>query len=475
MIKQKKALLIAGGIMLAGWTFVGYEQYSVAQNNGKVQEYVKEIYKLDDITRIEYANGEITTLVNQNGTWHNASFPYLNYDQTLIQNWINLTQTLTTKEIIKNVQNLSLYGIDDQATTITFYDSDHQKQTIKLGHSNKSEDSLYIEGDGDKLYTISYDEYKELLTRPNDFVKCDNLLNLAELHKIKIEMQDEKPIELVKKENWQLNHYFAFDTVLQETAGTQLEEFLKGMKITRYIGTYEDLKPYGLATPKMTLTLNDTTKIEFGNQMGDDIYVCLNDKPDVYVMNVKVFDELKNFKPAKAIEKQVIHIEMDKIEQITLSNPQGTYTLKFMNQVEEDEKTENQVEEDKETVEIEEDIAKAKEAESVKTQNVVAEPIIATVNNIELTNSMASECYHAIQSSLCIEAPLNNPNIEQKQERKSEATFNIILKDQSNLQIELIPYDINYYILRYNDKIEFAVNKDKITNLFNQFTGAIKK
>lgn len=470
MIKQKKALLIAGGIMLAGWTFVGYEQHSVAQNNGKVQEYVREIYKLDDISRIEYANGEVTTLVNQNGIWYNTAFPYLNYDQTLVNNWIELTQNLKTKEIIKNVQNLSLYGIDEQATTITFYDSDAQKQTIKLGHSNEAEDNLYVESDGDKLYTISYDAYKELLTRPNDFIKCDDLIKLSDVHKIKIDMQDQKPIELIKNENWLLNNYFAFDTVIQETIANPLEQSLKEMKVTRYIGTYDDLKPYGLTEPQMTLTINDTTKVEFGHEMGKDIYIRLNDKPDVYVMDKAIFDTLKGFKPAKAIEKQVIHIDIDNIKQMTLSNPQGTYTLNFI--------TPNPIVEDKaEKVlndsPVEEKQIETKDIETVNEQVVEEEPIVAMLNNIELTTSMAEACYDAIQSSLYIEAPLNNPNIEQKQERKSEATFEVVLKDQTKLQIELIPYDINYYILRYNGTIEFAVNKDKITNLFNKISQEI--
>lgn len=468
MIKQKKALLIAGGLMLAGWTFVGYEQQSVAQNNGKIHEYVKEVYKLNDIIRVEYANDELTTLVNTNGVWYNNAFPYLNYDQSLVNEWIALLQNLETNEVIKNVQNMSLYGIDEHAPTITFYDSDNQKQTLKLGRHNESENRLYIESDGNNLYTVSYDVNKKLLTRPNDFINCDLLLNISDLQKIHMIFNEEKPLELVKAEAWHLDNYFAFDTVLQESASKELVNTIENMKVKRYIGTYEDLKPYGLEKPKMTLILNDTTKIDFGNQMGQDIYVRLNDSHDVYVMNNYSFKELKNFKPAKSIEKQVIHTHIDEIEQIILSNPQGTYEINFIEPTSTDELT-NPIETIENIEEIEEVMPLAAHT------MVIEEPIIATINDRELTPAMVAECLDAIQSSLYIEAPLINPSIEQKQDRKSEANFTFKLKDQSTIQIELIPYDINYYILRYNGTTEFAVNKEKVTSFFKQFNETLKK
>ncbi|MBU3804929.1 MAG: hypothetical protein H9872_09275, partial [Candidatus Cellulosilyticum pullistercoris] len=85
-----------------------------------------------------------------------------------------------------------------------------------------------------------------------------------------------------------------------------------------------------------------------------------------------------------------------------------------------------------------------------------------------LTKEDAQEWVDKIQESLYIEALLQNPQIEQKEERKAEASIEYHLKDGSMIQIELIPYDINYYILRYNGNVQFAVNKDKITKLFMQ-------
>ena len=116
-------------------------------------------------------------------------------------------------------------------------------------------------------------------------------------------------------------------------------------------------------------------------------------------------------------------------------------------------------------------------ASAATEQNIMADgqPFAARLNEIPLTAEEAKEWLDKIEASVCIESPLQNPNIEQKQERKAEAVMVYVLNDGSKMQIEFIPYDINYYILRYNGVIEFAVNKEKVTKLFNELTHFTKQ
>ena len=113
--------------------------------------------------------------------------------------------------------------------------------------------------------------------------------------------------------------------------------------------------------------------------------------------------------------------------------------------------------------------------ETTKIDEESQEVIVATLNEIGLNANEAQAWLDKIEESLCIQAPLQNPNIEQKEERKAEATITYLLKNGSICEIELIPYDINYYILRYNGKIEFAVNKEKVIKVFNELTNFTKK
>ena len=79
-----------------------------------------------------------------------------------------------------------------------------------------------------------------------------------------------------------------------------------------------------------------------------------------------------------------------------------------------------------------------------------------------------------IQESVYIETVLQNPQIEQKTERKAEISIVYYMKDGSQKLIELIPYDTNYYILRIDGNIEFAANKEKVTMLFSELGKIIK-
>ena len=81
---------------------------------------------------------------------------------------------------------------------------------------------------------------------------------------------------------------------------------------------------------------------------------------------------------------------------------------------------------------------------------------------------MTEELLKLIGESVSIETALQNPEIEQKQDRKSEINISYSLEDHTTQTIELIPYDTHFYILRVNHMIEFAVKKEPVMNMFSK-------
>ena len=497
MIKGKKTLLIVGVVIVVGLvSYLGYQKYVEEYTTVKVREHIQSVFNLDEIARIEYKSNDLITLEKQGEIWSNPEQPNLSYDQDLMAEWIGSLQALETKEVVKNVQDETVYGISDESVMITLYDSMNDYQTIKLGDIIEAEDSVYIKCDEEnKLYVLSYEAAKAIFIRPNEFVDCSQVLQVEQLNSITLEKEGQKTVNLVNEEGWKLKDYYAFLAVLNEEEIEDLLQTTLQMQVKNYVGTYEDLKPYGLEEPRFILTLNDETKLAFGNQSGDYVYVTINGENDVYVMEKETYTKFMSFKPFNAINKQVVHVNMSDLESITLINPQGTYELKFneMAPVEEgleDENTRSESTEHEALVtkqdEAQQKVDENPVTEVVENEKTIAahqnlesqeakEPVVATLNDIELIQSEAQEWLDKIQASIYIEAPLQNPNIEQKEERKAEATINFKLKDQSVLNIKLVPYDINYYILRYNDIVEVAVNKEKVTKLFNELTQFVKK
>ena len=137
--------------------FVGYNQRSQTQQTVKVQEFVEPVCSLEEIKRIEYQANDLIILENQSGKWVNTELTHLVYDQQLMQEWLMKIQELETKEVIRNVPDQSVYGINEDSVEIRLYDGADNVQTIKLGDIIESEDSMYIQmGSEEDLYVVSY-------------------------------------------------------------------------------------------------------------------------------------------------------------------------------------------------------------------------------------------------------------------------------------------------------------------------------
>lgn len=499
MLKEKKALSILLTILLVGCLGVLAYMFYSEKVTEKVQDYVAPICTIEEIISIEYSDKEVITLKEDNGVWINSLMPNMLYKQEAVNEWINSLKSIETKQMIKNVQDEAIYGISEASKKITLFDAQGNKQKIWIGNVVESEDSLYIRLDENPtIYLISYKHTKALFENPNSLVDCSGVLEIPEIHSIVIEYQGEK-IQLVKEDKWYAEDYFELESILDDEAMHAFVEILQNMRVKNYVGTFEKLNSYGLGSPSLVVTINGEQKIAFGKENGTLRYITLNDKQDVYTIEQSIYKAITDFRVYDAMNKQVIHFNKDEIKEIVLSNPQGTYRFNLelpedygkVDSLEEgvseldSEKTDRDAALDsKEQAEIQITHEKAEESKKPNeslTQEIedplleeVANKVISTINEVELNEEQTLEWLNKIEASIWIEAPLKNPTIEQKEERKAETTICYVLKNQTKVEIELIPYDINYYILRYNGVTEFAVNKERITKVFNELTNLVK-
>ena len=486
MLKERKTLLIMGIILIVGCgAFFAYRYQNEMSAVVKIQDYVGYVLDLEEIVGIDYIDEEIVKIDKHNGIWSNPELSYLKYNQDLVNQWVMALKGIETKEMIKNVQDETAYGINESSIKITLYDESGQQQTIQIGNTVEAEDSIYLKAN-EKMYSVSYEKIKDLLTSPNDFVDCSAVLEMPEIQTLNILYKD-KEVQMTKQSEWLLENYYALTCILDEEVVNELINALKEAEITSYIGSYEELGKYDLASPQLVVTVNEKLKLAFGKQSHDKIYVTINDGQDVYLMEKSVYETLVAFNAYNAMNKQVLHLNQKDISEIILTNPQGTY--QFLLDLENisasvKESTNSEETEPIELMDQADEMQQSNETENQEhsndqnglapEENIPAEMIVAKLNDKGLNEQETHEWFNKIQESLWIEAPLQNPNIEQKEDRKAEAQMNYVLKDGSKIDIELIPYDINYYILRYNGVIEFAVNKERITKLFNELTNLTK-
>ena len=491
MLKERKTLFIMGIILIVGCgAFFTYRYQNEMSATVKIQDYVGYVFDLEEVVSIDYIDEETIKIDKHDGIWSNPELSHLKYNQDLVNQWIMALKGIETKEMIKNVQDETAYGIDESSMKITLYDESGQQQTIQIGNTVEAEDSIYLKTN-EKMYSVSYEKLKDLLISPNRFVDCREVLEMPEIQTLHILYKD-KEVQMSKQSEWLLENYYALTCILDEEVVNELINTLKQAEIINYVGSYKELGKYDLASPQLVATVNENLKLAFGKQGHDGVYVTINDGQDVYLMEKSVYQKLVAFNAYDAMNKQVLHLDQNEISEIILSNPQGTYhfslnlqtTSSPVKENESSEETEelepiDQVDEG-EQVDQSDEIGKVEQSNTQNNlvptpdSNVPSEMIVAKLNDRELNQEEANEWFNKIQESLWIEAPLQNPNIEQKEERKAEAQMSYVLKDASKIDIELIPYDINYYILRYNGVIEFAVNKERITKVFNELTSLTK-
>ena len=428
MVKKKKVLwLVSIGIIVGCIVYLGIKQQIQSNHTVKVQEEVERVYQLNTVTKVAYEDEKVTVLTKQGEGWVNPDAPSLKYNQTLVQQWITELQQIETKETIKNVHDESLYGIHEDSIRITLYDDMEVEQTIWIGDIIEAEDSLYIKSDVEKtLYVLPYHKVKKLINNPASLVDCREVLDIPSINQITLTYPDDE-IQIKKGQKWYLQDYYTVPSYLNEEKMAEWVSSLEEMNILNYVESSGDLELYGLQTPKVVLTLNEQLKIAFGSKSEQTAYVTINDSDEVYAINQEAYYAVTHFKPYDMLDKQVVQCPIETVDTIILENPQGTFTFNF------------------------------------------ADPK-SVIGQKDLTVEEKQVWFDKIGASIYIEALLQNPNIEQKEDRKAEATIQYLLKDGGTIQMEFIPYDINYYILRYNGQIQFAVNKGKITLLFNELT-----
>lgn len=471
MTKKKQALLSIIGAVVVFSSLSGVAYYQIKENaTVKVQERIQKVCTLDEISRIEFKDDQLITLQLQSNGWQNPEFNHLQYDTVRISEWLQVLQMLETEKIVKNVEDESLYGFTENSKMITVYDSMNNSQTLHIGNKSEEEQALYMKSDDEAIiYMVSLEEGEKLLTEPSTFVNCDEVEVPEVTTQFSLVYDQDVRMTMSFEEAWYLKDYFQIPYRVKEESMNAVLDTIQNLEVLSYVGTYDDLSDYGLEKPKLQLIINQESNMAFGNQTEEGVYVTLNNGKDVYMVDQTLYQQLSKLDAFDMIEKQFVQLPIEKIKQIQLSNPQGQYVfLLDKTLMLPEDKVEKEQERSKEVNESEE---KQEETQVLEQP----EESFALFNDKELNEEEANEWIKRINESLYIEALLQNPKIEQKQERKAEATIEYTLEDDQQVLIELVPYDINYYILRYNGSVEFAVNKEKVTKLFTELSHLDKK
>lgn len=482
-------LLILVGVLVIGGSIGGiipkiYEAVTAV----KVQDKVQRISELETIERIEFKRNELTTLQKEQDKWQNVKYSNLSYNQEAISSWVNQLLSAETVGVVKNVEVEADYGISETSPMITVFDDKGKSETYRIGNELINEDKMYVKKEEeDYLYIMPIQEENIFYVDARRWVEVKQKLQISDVKSLKFLDSNGKIYTVSnQKETWYLDGYYEMPCVIKQEAIETWFNAIKQMQLSQYIGTDVDLTVYGLDVPTYTMTINDQLTLLFGKQANNWVYVQIKGEPDVYAMDLAVYQSIVEKNYFQMIDKKVLHFALEEVDSILMTNPQNTF--EFKNHLEAEQKEEQKVEKAPEEVTT---VNKAEEVEGIAGDQEVKEQIDSeeestekptddkqlapvTLNEKPLSLIEGKEWLNTIQESLEIVAELKNPEIEQKEERKAESQIICHLKTGEEIKIELIAYDINYYIMRYNNNIQFAVNKEKVIKLFTQLSAFLK-
>ena len=455
---MKKKLVVMLFIIMLG-TIVAIP-YSMRDSQKDVQEIKEEtidevsidLFVLDaqTISRIEIKDENALTLEKRDNLWASPEYTNLLYSQDKIGDMVNTAASLESVQVIQNAESQAKYGIDENAKLITLYDEQNKNYTLRIGSHTPDKKGIYIATDREAVvYVIDSKEVLPLIEKQEDLIENQMVLPaVEEIESIEISEKGEKNIFIKKNEKqgyegyetWALDEFFSSSHQVHTEMVEDLIQQIMTFQKDKFVGEKGDLEQYELKNPYLVVDLNETCDIRFGKKENGYVYFMYGEDPYIYKMLEERIKVIEDIAPMAFIRKPVYVPEQQKLSEIVLLNPEKQITVALQKQIKE-----------KDNVVFTSSVDK-KAFDEIETQAIV----------------------QLISNSVCIEALLQNPQIEQKQERKAEITMTYNYEDGTSQTIELIPYDGSFYILRFEGTIEFAVGREKVMTMFNQLYEMIK-
>ncbi|MCR5100116.1 MAG: DUF4340 domain-containing protein [Butyrivibrio sp.] len=173
MKKQKIQLIVVLVLMLVFICgYFGLKKYnSVIEAKEAEAEYQVLTLNEENISEIKSDNESGTFhLIKSDDTWTFAEDTENNVDQDSVSTLLENVLSVESDQAIFDVEDMSIYGLDEPVETITLVTSDGT-YTIKIGDFNNTNSLYYMQlGDDATVYTVTSTIYTAFKKTDEDFI-----------------------------------------------------------------------------------------------------------------------------------------------------------------------------------------------------------------------------------------------------------------------------------------------------------------
>ncbi|MGL4738317.1 MAG: DUF4340 domain-containing protein [Cellulosilyticaceae bacterium] len=450
MKKQKMlGLAILLVVLLAG-SYGAYKWYEHSKT--EVLETVETILcniETNQLERVELKFTDMTAFMRKNGQWVREGQEDLVYDQELMNALIADFARAVSYEKVSNVQDMTVYGIDEHAPIVTLYDKAGNVQTFRIGKDVSGRDATYIALDqnDEELYAVSHNKLGLIKRDPRGFIKKSLGLQkqIALLQSLEIQVNGEVKLKSVRSpqqgsvgyEKWILEAPFTRSHEASTSAMNQLIQGINELTKDYLVAdlTEQTKSQYGLLEPRLRLILDEKTEIVFGKTENEFSYFYISSEPYIFKMptsKIVAYEEVNAF---NMIRKQIYVPDVAELAEVQVTYGKETFSVKWVSDLE----------------------------NTTHRTTYVNDQVVSDEMGKDLVGEIAN---------LAIHSKLMNAELEQNQEREAEVVIRYIFNNHAVKTIELRPFDPSYYVLKDNGTIEFVVEKKQFINIWNKLQKA---
>lgn len=424
---RNKWLVPVISILVIIGAIIGIKAWHTYQTTEIIEEENISISHLapESIKRIEIRDDKTHIFTKQDSGWLNEKYSELMYNQKTMEKLAQEVAQVTAYKTIRNVQDLSVYGIHEYARMITLYTDADEKVELVIGDYIDNERAYYVWCSEKKVLGLIPEKSLSIATsQVSRWI--DHKIELPKketLSKLQIINEGKLQLELSKgQDTWYMTEPYEGQYMVDEKKFDKYWESIGEITKDAFVAPREgNEEKYGISTPSMVMKANEEVFFQFGKNEDGYTYFTYGENPYIYQTESRKVKELIQTKPFEWLTKNIVAPKVDLMQMVEIKYEGQLYTL-------------------------------------------------------EVTEDMLEENKELMQSILDLKfyGPIAQASPEEKNPREAEVTIRYVYKDNTEKIFEFVPYDPSFYLLRHEGVVEFSVEKKLIMDIIKMMKEGVQ-
>lgn len=436
----------------------------------------------DDIESVQFLiDKKEVTFEKKDDAWVKSDEDAFPVNQDTLDNAVGVFNDLKAERVLKDVDDLSQYGLDSPVNTISIKTKDGEETSIKIGSENESVSQYYVtKNDDDKtVYLVAAASVTPFMNTLYDYAQGGTFPEITSDNVEAIQVEGEKSYSLSKDEDgiWYVSDgekEEKADSAKATSAASSLST-LEYASFVNYNASEEDMEGYGLSEPYADVTVKykeevqkeeseedkdkdaaedteetdtqenveeepemeeKTLVIHIGNEQdSENRYVSINDSKEVYTMSSETLSSLIGKENSDFWDMNVCYVSVNDLDAVEITYNGETKTVNVSRETSQDEDGNEK------------------------------ETITYKMDGKEIDSTAFDTFYNKFSNMTAQKRVTDDTSLNEEPEMK------IVLEKTDGTEITVLyhSYDSNFYGVSVDDDKIYMVNKMNVKEMFEAY------